>query len=59
MLREEHKLSVLKIGCWGKILKQRGSSEQGSGKNFATRSFMICAYPRYYSGEKIKKNELG
>jgi hypothetical protein len=37
----------------------RGIRLQGYGEDYITRSFMICAPHKYYSGDQIKKIEMG
>jgi len=40
----------LRIGCWGEYLDLRGTSWQGSGENFITRSLMICTAHQIWRG---------
>ena len=45
-LREERRLRVFGIGCWGEYLDLRGTRWQGIGESCITRSWMICTpYP--------------
>jgi hypothetical protein len=41
-LREEHRLRVLRTGCWGGYLDRRRMRWRENGENCIMRSFVIC-----------------
>ena len=47
----------LRIGCWGVYLGLRRTTQQGSGEDYKTRTFMLCTAHEIFSGDKIKTTE--